>query len=54
VSDPVSTKPTCPFCGETDRITLVSPIGGQIITAQWHCDACPAHFEAIRSEFDTP
>jgi C4-type Zn-finger protein len=46
--------PTCPFCGETYKITLVSPIGGQIITAQWHCDGCMSHFEAIRADFSPP
>jgi C4-type Zn-finger protein len=52
VSDDPPNVPACPFCGETERITLVSPFGGQIITAQWHCDACTTHFEAIRADFD--
>jgi len=40
--------PTCPECGRIDCVTLVSSFGGQIITAQWHCDACRTHFEAVR------
>ena len=41
-------EPTCPECGRIDSVTLVSSFGGQIITAQWHCDACRTHFEAVR------
>ena len=44
--------PTCPNCGRNNGVTLVSLFGGQIITAQWHCDACRTHFEAIREDFD--
>ena len=46
------TAPTCPNCGRNNSVTLVSLFGGQIITAQWHCDACRTHFEAIREDFD--
>jgi hypothetical protein len=28
--------------------------GGQIITSQWHCEACDSYFEAIREDFDAP
>jgi 1,2-phenylacetyl-CoA epoxidase catalytic subunit len=41
-------EPTCPECGRIDSVTLVSSFGGQIITAQWHCEACRTHFEAVR------
>jgi 1,2-phenylacetyl-CoA epoxidase catalytic subunit len=40
--------PVCPNCGSSDSVTLVSGFGGQIITAQWHCDGCRTHFEAVR------
>ncbi len=40
--------PTCPNCDSADSVVLVSAFGGQIITAQWHCDACRTHFEAVR------
>ena len=40
--------PHCPNCGRNDHVTLVSGFGGQIITAQWHCDGCRTHFEAVR------
>ncbi|HEY2601337.1 MAG TPA: hypothetical protein VGI67_07260 [Thermoleophilaceae bacterium] len=46
------TTPECPNCGRSDAVTLVSAFGGQIITAQWHCDACRTHFEAVRDDFD--
>jgi hypothetical protein len=41
----------CPFC---DSVTVerVGQWGGQIITAQWRCQACGSYFEAIRDEFD--
>jgi transposase-like protein len=45
-------KPACPFCGERERVRLISPIGGQLITAHWRCDACNTYFEAIRDEFE--
>jgi len=48
------TAPACPFCGERERITLLSPYGGQLITAHWHCEACNTYFEAIREEFERP
>jgi hypothetical protein len=40
--------PHCPNCGHSDQVTLISSFGGQIITAQWHCDGCRTHFEAVR------
>jgi 1,2-phenylacetyl-CoA epoxidase catalytic subunit len=40
--------PACPNCGSGEDVTLVSGFGGQIITAQWHCDGCRTHFEAVR------
>jgi hypothetical protein len=42
---------TCPFCssGEVER---VAQWGGQIITAQWRCNACNSYFEAVRDDFD--
>jgi C4-type Zn-finger protein len=42
----------CPFCGEKEAVELVSPHGGQLITAHWHCKACNTYFEAIREDFD--
>jgi len=45
-------KPSCPFCGEQNHVTLVAPIGGQLITSHWHCDACHTYFEAIRTELE--
>jgi len=41
----------CPFCSSSD-VSQVSQWGGQIITAQWRCDACNSYFEAVRSDFD--
>ncbi len=46
-------RPACPYCRERERIRLLSAVGGQLITAQWHCDACNSYFEAVRSDFDT-
>jgi hypothetical protein len=40
--------PTCPNCGSDERVTLVSAFGGQLVTAQWHCESCRTHFEAVR------
>jgi len=53
VVTPPAATPACPFCGEHERITLVSPFGGQLITSHWLCAACNTHFEAISEEFDT-
>jgi hypothetical protein len=44
--------PQCPFCDEQDDVELVSPNGGQLITAHWLCNACHTYFEAIRDDFD--
>ncbi len=41
----------CPFCGST-QTELVSPWGGQMITAQQRCASCGTYFEAIRDDFD--
>jgi formate dehydrogenase maturation protein FdhE len=46
------TPPACPNCGRSDSVTLVSAFGGQIITSQWHCEACRTHFEAVRADFE--
>ena len=35
--------------GDVDR---VAQWGGQIITAQWRCEACNSYFEAVREDFD--
>ena len=43
--------PACPFC-DSAAVELVSPWGGQIITAQWRCRDCRSYFEAIRDAFD--
>ena len=45
--------PTCPFCGAGD-VERVGQWGGQIITAQWRCQACNSYFEAVREDFDEP
>ncbi len=49
----VSGTPTCPFCDGT-TVERIGQWGGQIITAQWRCEACGSYFEAIRAEFDGP
>jgi transposase-like protein len=49
----VSTSPQCPFC-DAEAVERVGQWGGQIITAQWRCEACASYFEAIREEFDDP
>ena len=41
----------CPFCDSED-VEVISPFGGQIITAQMRCRACNTYFEAVREEFD--
>jgi transposase-like protein len=43
--------PTCPFC-EAGAAERVGHWGGQIITAQWRCQACGSYFEAVREDFD--
>ena len=42
---------TCPFCDSGD-VERVAQWGGQIITAQWRCQACNSYFEAVREDFD--
>jgi len=42
---------SCPFCDSRD-VELVSPWGGQMITAQMRCRACNTYFEAVREDFD--
>ena len=42
---------TCPFC-ESPNVERVAQWGGQIITAQWRCNACNSYFEAVRDDFD--
>jgi 1,2-phenylacetyl-CoA epoxidase catalytic subunit len=51
LADPSGAMPSCPNCGSAERVTLVSAFGGQIITAQWHCEGCRTHFEAVRDDF---
>jgi ring-1,2-phenylacetyl-CoA epoxidase subunit PaaC len=51
--NPSGASPNCPNCGRAERVTLVSAFGGQIITAQWHCEGCRTHFEAVRDDFGT-
>ena len=41
----------CPFCSSAD-VERVGQWGGQIITAQWRCNACNSYFEAVREDFD--
>jgi hypothetical protein len=43
--------PPCPFC-DSRAVELVSPWGGQMITAQWRCVSCASYFEAVRDAFD--
>jgi ribosomal protein L37AE/L43A len=42
---------TCPFCASPE-VERVAQWGGQIITAQWRCNACSSYFEAVRDDFD--
>jgi transposase-like protein len=49
----VSVAPDCPFCG-SGAVRRVGQWGGQMITAQWRCQACNSYFEAIREDFDDP
>jgi uncharacterized Zn finger protein len=41
----------CPYC-DSERVELVSPWGGQIITSQLRCLGCGTYFEAVRADFD--
>ena len=41
----------CPFCSSAE-VERVAQWGGQIITAQWRCNACNSYFEAVREDFD--
>jgi ribosomal protein L37AE/L43A len=47
----VSATPACPFC-EAEAVERVAQWGGQMITAQWRCEACGSYFEALREGFD--
>jgi ribosomal protein L37AE/L43A len=47
----VTAKPTCPFC-DAAAVERVAQWGGQMITAQWRCEACGSYFEALREEFE--
>jgi len=47
----VSATPTCPFC-DASTVERVAQWGGQMITAQWRCQACGSYFEALREELD--
>ena len=49
----MSGAPSCPFCG-AGAVERVGQWGGQIITAQWRCQACNSYFEAVREDFDDP
>lgn len=42
---------TCPFCDSAD-VERIARWGGQIITAQWRCEACSSYFEAVREDFE--
>jgi hypothetical protein len=39
----------CPFCHST-ATELLSPFGGQLSTAQYHCRACHSYFDYIKQE----
>jgi hypothetical protein len=45
------TVPACPFC-DSAAVELVSPWGGQIITAQWRCRALPVVLRGDPGAFD--
>ena len=47
----MSAAPTCPFC-DAATVERVAQWGGQMITAQWRCQACGSYFEALREEFE--
>ena len=47
----MSGAPSCPFCG-AGAVERVGQWGGQIITAQWRCQACGSYFEAVREDFE--
>jgi transposase-like protein len=49
----MSRAPDCPFCSST-AVERIGQWGGQMITAQWRCEACGSYFEAIREDFDDP
>ena len=49
----MSAAPTCPFC-DAATVERVAQWGGQMITAQWRCEACGSYFEALREELDDP
>ena len=34
------------------EVERVAQWGGQMITAQWRCQACGSYFEAVREEFE--
>ena len=46
----MTAAPTCPFC-DASAVERVAQWGGQMITAQWRCEACGSYFEALREEF---
>lgn len=37
----------CPHCDSTDT-ELLSPFGGQLLTAQYYCCACRTPFERVK------
>lgn len=37
----------CPHCDSTE-IELLSPFGGQLLTAQYYCRACRTPFERVK------
>ena len=49
----MSPTPDCPFC-DAGAVERVGQWGGQIITAQWRCEACGSYFEALREQFGDP
>ena len=47
----MSAPPACPFCDAPD-VERIGQWGGQMITAQWRCEACGSYFEALREDFE--
>lgn len=39
----------CPFC-DSDRTTLVSLFGSQLLLSQYRCQACRTYFEGLRPD----
>jgi uncharacterized Zn finger protein len=41
---------TCPFCGASADIELVSLFGSQLLLSQYRCAACGSYFEGVRAD----